>query len=245
MPVVWISGGARRLGKGLALRFAERGYDVSFTYRTSSKDAATVQAMVERLGRRCHITECDVRNESQLRTSLARCTQELGVPDVIVSNVGVFPARTPLPMLNEQDVVDALAINTIPLLTISRLYHELCIMHAVQGRIVSMGSLGAHEIWRDRIAYNVSKSALHTMVQTLARGLAPQISVNSVAPGVIAQPDDVEPHEVSGLINIDRIPMQRHGGIEDVFDAVWFFATATPYITGQTIIVDGGYHLTR
>ena len=108
-----------------------------------------------------------------------------------------------------------------------------------------MGSLGAHEIWRDRIAYNVSKSALHTMVQTLARGLAPRISVNSVAPGIIVQPNDVAEHERAGMIGIDRIPMERYGDVADVFDAVWFFATASRYITGQTIIVDGGYHLTR
>ena len=245
MPVVWISGGARRLGKGLALRFAERGFDVSLTYRTSMEEAQHVQGEIQALGRACHIAECDVRSESQLRESLDACTRELGVPDVIVSNVGVFPARTPIPMLNEQDLVDALAVNTIPLLTISRVYHELCSSHNTQGRIVSMGSLGAHEIWRNRIAYNVSKSALHTMVQTLARGLAPMISVNSVAPGIIAQPDEIEEHEQAGLISIERIPMHRHGNVDDVFDAVWFFATATPYITGQTVIVDGGYHLTR
>jgi NAD(P)-dependent dehydrogenase (short-subunit alcohol dehydrogenase family) len=71
------------------------------------------------------------------------------------------------------------------------------------------------------------------------------ISVNSVAPGIIAQPDEIEEHEQAGLINVERIPMHRHGNVDDVFDAVWFFATATPYITGQTVIVDGGYHLTR
>lgn len=245
MPVVWISGGARRIGKGLALRFAERGYDVGFTYRTSVEEARVVEGAINGYGRACVSTACDVRSEEQLRNALHQCVSILGCPDVLVSNVGVFPARSPTNMVNEQDVVDALAINTLPLLTISKLYHELCTSFSKFGRIISIGSLGAHEIWRDRIAYNVSKSALHTMVQTLARGLAPTISVNSVAPGIINQPDEPAEHEQSGIINPDKIPMHRYGTINDVFDAVWYFAGATHYITGQTIIVDGGYHLTR
>lgn len=245
MPVVWITGGARRIGKGLALLFAKSGYDVGFTYRTSVDEAMATVEEIRSLGRACSARACDVRDETDLRSALLECTSELSCPDAIVSNVGVFPARTPIATISEQDVVDAFAVNTVPLLTISRVYHELCIAHNRPGRLISMGSLGAHEIWRDRIAYNVSKSALHTMVQTLARGLAPQISVNSVAPGIIVQPDDVAEHERSGMIGVDRIPMERYGDVVDVFDAVWFFATASPYITGQTIIVDGGYHLTR
>lgn len=245
MPVVWISGGARRIGKGLALRFAERGYDVCITYRTSGREANDVCDRIRAQGQLAYAVQCDVRVESDIASALETCAQHFGCPDVVVSNVGVFPARTPVTMLNEQDVIDAFAVNTVPLLTISQIYHELCMKHDVRGRIISIGSLGAHEIWRDRIAYNVSKSALNTMVQTLARGLAPLIAVNSVAPGVIAQPDDVAEHEVQSMVGTERIPMLRHGDVNDVFDAVWFFATASHYITGQTMLVDGGYHLTR
>ena len=245
MPVAWITGGARRIGKGLALRLAELGYDISFTYRTSQQEAETVRDQITGLGRVCVTMKCDVRIEGELENVFRRSANDIGVPDVVISNVGVYPARQNISMVNEQDVTDALAINTLPLLTIGRVYHELCTQHGSVGRIVSIGSLGAHEIWRDRIAYNVSKSALHTMVQTLARGLAPVISVNSVAPGIIEQPSDVAEHERSGLVGLDRIPMQRYGNIDDVFEAVWFFTNATPYITGQTILVDGGYHLTR
>lgn len=245
MPVVWISGGARRIGRGLALGFAERGFDVCITYRTSEHEATAVCDLIRQRGQQALAVQCDVRVESEIVSALDACTEHLGCPDVVVSNVGVFPARTPATMVNEQDVVDAFAINTVPLLTISRIYHEHCTTNGSQGRIISIGSLGAHEIWRDRISYNVSKSALYTMVQTLARGLAPLISVNSVAPGVIAQPDDVADHEMQSMVGTERIPMQRHGDVNDVFDAVWFFATASRYITGQTVLVDGGYHLTR
>lgn len=245
MPVVWISGGARRIGKAIALRFAQRGYDVGFTYRTSEREAIAVCDEVRQLGRAVHASRCDVRVEADIQQAMNDCSSMLGIPDVVVSNVGVFPERTPVSMIDEQDVLEAFAVNTIPLLTIGRVYHEQCSSRGAHGRIISIGSLGAHEIWRDRIAYNVSKSALHTMVATLARGLAPTISVNSVAPGVIAQPEDVAEHELRAMVGVDRIPMQRHGNVDDVFDAVWFFATASSYITGQNIIIDGGYHLTR
>ena len=99
-------------------------------------------------------------------------------------------------------------------------------------------------MWRDRIDYNVSKAALLRLVQTLARSVAPDITVNSVAPGAIT--GGMETTEAdAAAVKVGRIPMGRYGTADDVFDAVWFLATASAYITGQTIIVDGGVHLVR
>lgn len=244
MPIVWITGGARRIGRGLALRFAARGYDVAFTYHTSHDAAAATKAEIENLGRRCLITQCDVADDVSLGSALATFEQELGTADVVVSNAGVFPMQQTVVDTGLEGLKDTLSVNTFPLLTIARSYHSACARNGRQGRLISIGSLGSMEIWKDRIAYNVSKSALQTLAHTLARALAPSMTVNTVAPGAIAQPEDVTSNDAS-LIDASRIPMNRHGSVDDVFDAVWFFATASPYITGQTIVVDGGYRLVR
>ncbi|MCX6139949.1 MAG: SDR family oxidoreductase [Candidatus Kapabacteria bacterium] len=244
MPVAWITGGARRIGKGLALRLAERGYDIAFTYNTSSEEARATKEQIESLNRTCIMMQCDVTDSAALSNVLTLFSTGLGLASVVISNAGVFPEPRALHETTNELVEDTLRVNTLPLLTIARTYQVLCQQHNHEGRLISIGSLGAEEIWKDRIAYNVSKSALQTLAHALARSMAPNITVNTVAPGAIAQPQEITEND-SSLINPTRIPMQRHGTIDDVFDAVWFFATASPYITGQTITVDGGYRLVR
>ena len=244
MPIVWITGGARRIGRGLAVRFAERGYDVAFTFHTSVDAANETKRDIESLGRRCESVQCDVGDEAALNDALVYFESKLGIADVVVSNAGVFPKQEAVVEMALEGLQETLSVNTFPLLTIAKAYHVACARAALQGRLISIGSLGSMEIWKDRIAYNVSKSALQTLAHTLARALAPSMTVNTVAPGAIAQPEDVTSNDAS-LIDPSRIPMRRHGSVDDVFDAVWFFATASTYITGQTIVVDGGYRLVR
>ena len=244
MPVAVITGGAHRIGKGLALRFAQRGYDIAVTYNTALDEAIATQKKIEMMGQRCIMSKCNVAKPQMVRDSLEMFESELGHASVIVSNAGVFPEPHSVHETPSSLVQETLLVNTLPLLTIAQVYQESCTLHAAHGRLISLGSLGALEIWKDRIAYNVSKSALQTMALTLARGLAPTISVNTVSPGAIAQPEEATANDAN-LIDPNRIPMKRHGTVDDIFDAVWFFATSSQYITGQTIVVDGGYHLVR
>lgn len=244
MPIVWITGGARRIGRGLALRFAAKGYDVAFTYHTSEEAATATKLEVEKLGRRCMIVQCNVADDASLELALESFDRVLGTADVVISNAGVFPMQQTVVDTGLEELKDTLSVNTFPLLTIARTYRAACARTGKHGRLISIGSLGSMEIWKDRIAYNVSKSALQTLAHTLARAMAPSMTVNTVAPGAIAQPEDVTSNDAS-LIDASRIPMNRHGSVDDVFDAVWFCATASRYITGQTIVVDGGYRLVR
>jgi 3-oxoacyl-[acyl-carrier protein] reductase/pteridine reductase len=244
MPVVWITGGARRIGRGLALRFAERGFDVAFTYNTSQAQAVRVCEEIEACGRRALAVRCDVSDAALLTATLEQFMADIGPADVVVSNAGVFPPARSVGETPLEDLEDTLRVNTLPLYTIAQVYERMCRTEGRTGRIISIGSLGAFEIWRGRIPYNVSKHALHTLVQALARALAPMITVNTVAPGAIRQPEDPTENDTS-LVDVSRIPMGRYGTVDDIFDAVWFFATASSYCTGQVLSVDGGYRLTR
>ena len=244
MPVVFITGGARRIGRGLALRFASQGYDVGITYHTSTREASDVVGRISAAGVKAASVQCDVADSAALEAALVQMTTQIGLPDVIVSNAGVFPPRRTIHEITMQDLDDTMSVNTKPLLTIAKTYVNMLESTDRTGRIISLSSLGAVEIWKDRIDYHVSKAALVQLVKALARSLAPTISVNTVAPGSIIFPDEGD-EAGADLISTSRIPMGRHGTADDIFDAIWFFATSSPYITGQFLAVDGGYHLVR
>lgn len=244
MPVAIVIGGARRLGRSISLQLATGGYDVGITYFTSSEHASTLEREVTDMGRAFAASKCDVRHETDLVASWQHLVAELGTPDVLVVCAGVFPDRRHPVDVSINHVADAINVNALPLVILAQQYALLCSERRSTGRIVSLGSLGAVEIWNNRLAYNMSKSAARTAALSLARSLAPTVSVNIVAPGAIAQPGD-ETESDASLIPTERIPMGRHGTDADVCEAVMFFASASHYITGQTIYVDGGYGLTR
>ncbi len=257
MSVVFITGGARRIGRRLAECFAAKGWTVGVTYNSSVKAKESLEKQFKLDSVTSAFSRCDVANEAQLLVSLKELSDLLGTPDVIVSNAGVFPDAKPIAETEAQDVLDAIAVNTLPLLTIARWLHAQTSskspadahVDAHKGaphvrRLIAITSLGAVELWKDRLAYNVSKSALQTMAYSLSRSLAPHITVNSVAPGAIVISDEPSASDTA-VTKADRIPMQRYGTADDVFDAVHYFATCSSYITGQLIMVDGGYHRVR
>lgn len=244
MPVAFVIGGARRLGRSITQRFASHGYDVGITYNTSGDLAASLKSEVELHGRRLIHVQCDLRNEQQLQQAWTKLTAALGVPDVVIVAAGVFPDPQHPGTVSSEQFIDTMRINTLPLILLAGMYASVCDEAKSIGRMISLGSLGATEIWKDRLLYNASKAAARTSALSLARSLAPTLSVNIVAPGAISQPHDMTDAD-KRLIPAERIPMQRHGSDQDVCDAVMFFTTAPHYITGQTIYVDGGYGLTR
>ncbi|MBV9039057.1 MAG: SDR family oxidoreductase, partial [Acidobacteriaceae bacterium] len=105
------------------------------------------------------------------------------------------------------------------------------------GRIVNISSLGGVRPWAEHVHYNASKAGVIMMTKGLAKALAPQITVNSVAPGVIPFEGDVD-ERVQKMI--DATPMRRAGRPEEIAETVYFFLTGPDFITGQTLVVDGG-----
>jgi len=244
VSVVFITGGARRIGRRLAERFAANGWSVGVTYNASVSEMESLKNQLDGAGIHSAFSQCDVAKEDQLRSSLDVLREHLGPPDVIVSNAGIFPDPKPIASTTPQDVLDAIAVNTLPLLIIARWLHAQLASSDQVRRLVAITSLGAVELWKDRLPYNVSKSAVQTMAYSLSRSLAPHIAVNSVAPGAIVMREEPSDSDTA-VTTVERIPMKRYGSADDVFDAVHYFATCSPYITGQLIMVDGGYHRVR
>jgi NAD(P)-dependent dehydrogenase (short-subunit alcohol dehydrogenase family) len=238
MPKVIITGGAKRLGKALLLKFAENGWDVAFTFHTSNKGASEVSKLCHNLGVRCINEKVDIRNRSDISAAFQSFFAEYGDIDVLVNNAAIFPKPTAIKDITEEDLENVLATNLKGAFYASQIFADLTKSNA---RIINIASMGAFEIWKHRAAYHISKAGIIQLTKAFAKELAPKISVNSVSPGMVLIPD--EPAADSSAPPLDKIPMQRFATTDDIFDAVYFFATKSKFITGQNISVDGGFGL--
>ncbi len=232
-----VTGGARRIGQGIALALAGAGADVALTYLKSKDDAKRTVAEIEALGCRALAVECDVRSEASVRRAIAAATGKFGRLDVLVNNAAVFDTA-PLEGLTLDQWDAVFETNARGPFLVAR--EALPFLRAVEGRIVNIGSLGGIHAWAGHAHYCSSKAALHMLTQAMAKAFAPQVSVNCVAPGWVELGE--RSGEEAGRFAA-KTPMRRNGTAEDVAQAVLFFATGPHFVTGQVLAVDGGLGL--
>lgn len=231
-----VTGGAKRIGRTLALALAEAGADVAITYRGSEAEALGTVAALQAIGVRAVALKCDVREESSVNAAVSAAVDGLGGLDLLVNNAGAFETVA----LEEISIAewDAMfAVNARGPFLMAKAAHTH--LKAARGRIVNIGSLGGIHPWATHAHYCTSKAALHMLSHTMAKAWAPEISVNCVAPGMIVM-GEVNPAYEQFALNT---PMKRNGRAEDVAAAVLFFATGPHFITGQLLAVDGGLGL--
>jgi NAD(P)-dependent dehydrogenase (short-subunit alcohol dehydrogenase family) len=242
MPLVLITGSGRRIGKGLAIEFARKGWDVLIHYNASKESAYETKEYIEKnFGVNVFLIEGDLADISKSIRVFEQFFSEVQVPNVLVNNAAIFPERKLLNEIDEELWDRTLSINLKAYLFVSKIFSKYA---SVGSRIVNIGSLGGIETWKGRIPYNISKAGVIQLTKSLAKELAPNIAVNCVNPGTIFIPYEPN-HNDAPLVSVDKIPMQRYGTILDLFDAVYFFSTCSVFITGQVLNVDGGYHLDR
>ncbi len=231
-----VTGGAKRIGKAIALALAEAGADVAITYRGSAAAAAETVAAMRDLGVRAIAVACDVREESSVVDAVSAAVAEFGALDLLINNAGAFETVA-LEKISVEQWDAMFDTNTRGPFLVAKAAHAA--LKASGGRIVNIGSLGGIHPWATHAHYCTSKAALHMLSMTMAKGWAPEISVNCIAPGMIVQ------GEVGSAYRefADRTPMKRNGTSADVAAAVLFFATAPHFITGQLLAVDGGLGL--
>jgi len=155
-----VTGGARRIGRGIALTLAGAGADVAITYRNSSAEAAQTIHEIETLGRRALAVECDVRSEASVRQALAATIARFGRIDVLVNNAAVFES-VPLERISLEEWDAVFETNARGPFLAAR--EALPYLRAVQGRIINMGSLGGIHAWAGHGHYCASKAALHML----------------------------------------------------------------------------------
>jgi len=236
--VVLVTGAARHIGRALALGAAAEGAQVAITYHTSQREAEHTVARVFASGGEAFAVRCDVRDEQNVEEAVGAVVAEFGRLDVLVNNAGYFETVKFETMTSAQwDNVFAINARGPFLVSRAAVPH----LRRTRGRIINLGSLGGLEAWASHVHYCSSKAALTMLSQAMAKALAPRIAVNCIAPGMISTGKTRQLAEVASVIG--KTPMRRAGSVNDVLEAVLFFATASHFITGQTLVVDGGLGL--
>ena len=231
--VVAVTGGGRRIGRAIALELAGRGAKVAVHYLTSEQDAL-------RTARECggQAFRADLSQVGDIRTLFDEIGSAFGRLDGLVNNAAVFRASDPLETTEEDwDAIHGVNLKA-PFFCAQQAARLM--LRTGGGRIVNIASLGGLRPWSKHVPYCVSKAGVVMLTQALAKALAPEISVNAIAPGVIHFGEDL-PDEIAHLVRIT--PMQRHGSGRDIAEAVRMLMEGPSFVTGQVIAVDGGLGL--
>lgn len=238
--VALVTGAARRVGRAIAGHLAQAGYDVAFTYLQSENDAKSLVDEITALGRhslaiRANLTELPNAIdaiETQFRGSFTRL-------DVLVNNASLYEpadlAGTDLALSRRLMSIHLEA----PMLLAQRFAPDL---RQARGHIVNMVDLLAQRPLPAYLAYCASKAALLNLTLGLARELAPQVTVNAIAPGAVEWPDNFPQAQREKYLQ--RVPLARAGTPAEVAQAVLFLCTQGTYLTGQVLRLDGGRSIT-
>jgi 3-oxoacyl-[acyl-carrier protein] reductase/pteridine reductase len=227
---VLVTGAAKRIGRTIATELFKHGFDVAIHYGKSEKDAREVSELCGG----AHIFQADLAQVPEIRRLFADVRERFGLLNCLVNNAARFTRFDPL-AITETDWDFIHDVNL-------KATFFCCQEGARQmqelggGRIVNISSLGGIRPWAEHVHYCASKAGVIMMTKALAKALAPSITVNSVAPGVISF-NDVDARTQA---MIDATPMRRSGTPEEIADAVRFFLTGPDFVTGQILAVDGG-----
>ena len=234
--IVLITGGARRIGRSLALAAAQAGAEVAIHYGHSHAEAESIRTEIETLGGKAFLLQADLSDPLQVIGLIPRVFEH-GRLFALVNNASVFDSLTwkdtSLDVWNQNLMVNLTAPFLLCQAFAQSLYQD------ETGRIVNLLDWRALRPGSDHLPYTVSKSALAALTRSLAAALAPQITVNGLALGAILPPGN---GEVDRDI-LNYVPAGRWASLEEVGQTLIFLLDGPAYITGEIIHVDGGRHL--
>ena len=243
-----ITGAAHRVGRTVALRLADAGMDVAITYHHSETQAHELVAQIEGLGRRAVAIQADLSQADAIAKVATEFGQVFDRLDALINNASTFEP-TPLGAVSQTIYDRDMAVNARAPLLLTQIFAPLLATNYTSGdpdspgRIVNF--LDIHvlgEPLKGYISYNASKAALMEITATTALELAPAITVNAIAPGVVDWAESYSDKMKKEYMR--RVPLARPGTAEDVAGAVLFLVRDASYCTGQIIKLDGGRSLT-
>ena len=241
--VALVTGGAQRIGRAICRNLANNGCVVFIHYKSSHKEAVSLQAELEQNGNIVHIVQADLSKEESIVSMIQEIESKTGRLDYLVNNAAVFP-RASLTDITEQLSQDTWKINCFaPQFIIQQSLHLLQKGGTeAPGAVVNVvDNCSADRPWPNYSSYAASKAGLIAITRSLAVELAPTVRVNAVGPGVIIF-HSAEPQALKQRI-LKKIPMQRLGTAEEIAQTVQFLLLGPNYITGQIIKVDGGWSI--
>jgi NAD(P)-dependent dehydrogenase (short-subunit alcohol dehydrogenase family) len=212
------------------------GYALVVHFNRSRAGAGEVVRAIRADGGAAVAVGADIRTAAGARSVIAAATKAFGRIDLLVNNAAVFRPATAL-TATEKVWDEALDTNLKGMFFCSQAAAKAMLRKGRGGAIINIASVGGLQAWSGYLPYSVSKAGVVMLTRCLARGLAPSIRVNAIAPGTI-----MLENEPRGTVHIPtrRIPLKRYGAPEDITDLVVFLARRAGYVTGQVFAADGG-----
>jgi NAD(P)-dependent dehydrogenase (short-subunit alcohol dehydrogenase family) len=231
-PLALVTGAAHRLGKVFAMTLARQGFDILLHYHRSEGDALQTKLEIESIGRSVFLVQADLGDPAQISALVSKIDRVR----VLVNSAAFMPSGN-VDFLTVENWDASLDLNLRAPFLLSQ---EVSKKMTSGGLIVNITDVGAQKTWSRYPSYTVSKAALEALTRILARALAPEIRVNAIAPGFVLHSEIVSAAEWERLIQ--RVPLKRPAQTEEIASALEFLLK-NEYMTGQTIVVDGGYSL--
>lgn len=233
-----VTGAAVRVGRAIALALARAGADVAVHHRRSVREAEGVCAEIRSLGRRAVSVSGDLARADAPESVVRAAREGLGRLDFLVHSASNFH-RAALSETTAALWDDALAVNARAGLLLARAAADELVRR--RGRIVLVSDDLATRPAKGYVAHAASKAAVEGLVRALALELAPDVSVNGIAPGTVLVPEGTPAEDAARWAR--AVPAKRNGSPEDVAAAVLFFCAGPDFVTGQVLHVDGGKSL--
>jgi NAD(P)-dependent dehydrogenase (short-subunit alcohol dehydrogenase family) len=241
--VAIVTGGSRGIGRSIALGLAEHGADVALAARKPEALEEAVAA-VEALGRRAIGVPTNVRRLAELKTLVERTRKELGRIDVLVNNAGTNPVYGPVQEIDERAWDNIMNTNVKAVHFLSNFVREVMVEQGEGGAIVNVSSVGGYRASDVIGGYSVSKSALIMLTQVQAKTWgADGVRVNCIAPGLVKtdfakalwnNPDTLKATTRDSALGRIAEPDEMAGAV------VYLASSASSFVTGQTLVLDGG-----
>lgn len=233
--VALVTGGARRLGRVFVEALAGRGMRMAIHHGASSADAKDLVAALRASGHDAEAFGADLRDAKQAVALPARVAEHFGRLDLLVNSAAVME-RIPLEETSVEQWDDIIHLNLRAPFFLAQ--QAAPYLKLVGGKIINIADLGGIEPWRNYPAHSISKAGVIMLTKVLAVALAPEITVNAIAPGTVLVPEDYDDERRTFLS--ETTPLQRLGTPADAVQALFYLVEHGDFVTGETLVVDGG-----
>jgi NAD(P)-dependent dehydrogenase (short-subunit alcohol dehydrogenase family) len=237
-PVVLVTGAAKRVGRGIALDFARRGWAVAVHFRNSEAAAYELVAQIRADGGRAVTLQADLAHEDQVQRLVPTTTAALGPLRCLINNASTFERDSALDATRASWDLHLESNLRAPFVLIQHFARQL--EQGAEGNVINIIDERVWNLTPHFLSYTLSKAALWILTQTLAPALAPAIRINAVGPGPVLPSLHQSASTFSRLCA--TLPLQRGTSPEEICRAIHFILAA-PAMTGQMIVLDGGKHL--